>query len=312
MEIRQCGRSGLRVSSLGLGTLTWGRDTDGEEAWEMLSHFVDAGGTLVECSPMNGEGMATDVLGAAMNRVGRHRLTIAWRGATRRDQSGHWVSSAGRGDMLRSLDDALARLDTDYVDVWMAEPDPSVPLEETLGVLEAASRSGRTHYVGLSGWDTWTTACALTRLGEHGLVQPAVAQLPVSLLTAPATHSLRSHLADEGLGVFARSPLAGGVLTGKYRHSTPPDSRGATEHMLPTVAPFLTDEYAGRVEAVVRAAQGLDRNPGDVALAWVRDMPGIASAICGPRNVRQLDHILDSTEPLPAPIRQVLNEVAYS
>ena len=82
--------------------------------------------------------------------------------------------------------------------------------------------------------------------------------------------------------------------------------------MLPTVAPFLTDEYAGRVEAVVRAAQGLDRNPGDVALAWVRDMPGIASAICGPRNVRQLDHILDSTESLPAPIRQVLNEVAYS
>ena len=117
MDSKQCGRSGLYLSSIGLGTLTWGRDTDAPEALEMLTHFVDAGGSLLECSPSHGDGMAVDVVSEAVASVGRHRVVLAWRGGMRRATEGAWVCAAGRGDLLRSLDDALARLDTDYVDV---------------------------------------------------------------------------------------------------------------------------------------------------------------------------------------------------
>ena len=117
MDLKQCGRTGLYLSAIGIGTLTWGRDTDGPEALDMLRRFVDAGGNLVECSASHGDGMAVDILSEAISAVGRHRVAVAWRGGVRRASEGAWVSAAGRGDLLRSLDDALARLDTDYVDV---------------------------------------------------------------------------------------------------------------------------------------------------------------------------------------------------
>ena len=163
MELKQCGRSGLYLSVLGLGTLTWGRDTDGPEAHDMLTTFVDAGGNLVECSPTHGDGIAVDVLSEALASVGRHRVALAWRGAVRRAGESTWVGAAGRGDLLRSLDDALARLDTDYVDVWLVEPQAEVPLEETLEAATLAYRSGRARYVGLSRASHWQLAEAVTR-----------------------------------------------------------------------------------------------------------------------------------------------------
>ena len=163
MDLKQCGRTGLYLSAIGIGTLTWGRDTDGPEALDMLRRFVDAGGNLVECSASHGDGMAVDILSEAISAVGRHRVAVAWRGGVRRASEGAWVSAAGRGDLLRSLDDALARLDTDYVDVWMVEPRPEVPLEETLEAASAAYRSGRARYVGLSRATHWQLAEAVTR-----------------------------------------------------------------------------------------------------------------------------------------------------
>ena len=143
MEIRQCGTHGLSVSSLGLGTLTWGRDTDEDQACAMLKSFVDAGGTLVEVSPLHGSGRALSVLAEALRAVGRHRVTIALRGAMRFSQGANELS-ASRGDMLRCLDTTLAILETDFVDLWLATPSPTgIPLEETLSALEWAYSSGR-------------------------------------------------------------------------------------------------------------------------------------------------------------------------
>ena len=287
MNQNQCGRSGLYLSSIGLGTLTWGRDTDSHEAVEMLSHFVDAGGTLVECSASHGDGMAVDVVAEAMASLGRHRVVVAWRGGVRRTGEGAWVGAAGRGDLLRSLDDALARLDTDYVDLWLVEP----------------------RDVGLSRASHWQLAEAVTR-GEIGASAPISAvEFPFSLAHAQCASTV-AELASRGVGVIAASALAGGVLTGKYRHSTPADSRAASPHLRHMVQPYLTGSSRGVIEAASRAAAGLDRSMGDVALAWVRDHPGVSSALVGPRTVRQLDTLLEHTDPLPAPIRQVLGEVA--
>lgn len=310
MQQRQCGSSGLRVSDLGLGTLTWGRDTDPVEASDMLTAFVDVGGTLVEGSPLHGDGRAPDVIGSALERIGRHRVVLAWRGASRREPTGSWTSTGARGDMLRSLDDSLARLGTDYVDLWLAEYDPSVPFEETLNTLEAAHRSGRALYIGLSHWPMWESAVALTREFLTGGPTPAAAEIEMSLLSAAQSATYREKLHERGVGILAHSPLAGGVLTGKYRHSTPPDSRAASPHMVATVLPFFTDDYAGILEAVVRAAQGLDRTPMDIALSWVRDHADVSATIIGPRSLRQLEQLLDTGAPLPDPIRQVLDEVA--
>lgn len=309
MEIKQCGRTGLYLSSIGLGTLTWGRDTDAPEALEMLSHFVDAGGSLVECSASNGEGMAVDVLSEAVASVGRHRVVVAWRGGVRRDPEGTWVRAAGRGDLLRSLDDALARLDTDYVDVWLVEPSVDVPLEETLEAASVAYRSGRARYVGLSRASLWQLAEAVTR-GGVGLSAPiAVVEAPFSLVNTAYLDTI-GELSARGVGVIAASPLAGGALTGKYRHSTPADSRAASPHLRHLVEEYLTGPSCAVIEAVSRAAAGLERATGDVALAWVRDYPGVSSALVGPRSVRQLDTLLEYGGALPAPIRHVLSEVA--
>ena len=309
MRIRRCGTSGLTVSELGLGTLTWGRDTDAPEAQEMLHGFVSSGGNLVEIAPTHGDGQAVDVLGSLLPALGRHRLVLAWRGAARLGHDGRWHSSAARGDMLSCLDDALARLGTDHVDLWLATPDPGTPLEETLGAMDVAWRTGRARYVGTSHLGTWRTALAHAR-GGAGACPPVVVEEPYSLLERGIEASLLPGVVGSGMGLLAHSPLAGGVLTGKYRRTTPPDSRAASPHLRHLVDPYLGQRHAGVVEAVVRAAEGLGRTALDVALAWVRDAPGVTSAVVGPRTARQLDQVLEGGEPLPPQIRQVLDEIS--
>ena len=309
MDIRQCGVSGLRVSDLGLGALAWGRDTDAPEAADMLARCADEGGSLVEVSPLDGDGRALDVLADAMRPIGRHRLVLALRGAAR-PALGRWTVSGARGDMLRCLDDALARLDVDEVDLWLAEFDPSVPLDETLGALETAHRSGRARYIGLAGFGLWDASRAIVLLEEVRRLRVAALQLPFSLLTAADGAELRDRARALGIGVLAAAPLAAGVLTGKYRHATPPDSRAASPHMRRLVDPFLEPGPRAITEGLVRAAEGLDRSPLDVALSWSRSAEGVASAITGPRTLRQLDQMLEGGAPLPQQIRTVLNEIA--
>lgn len=310
MEIRQCGTSGLRLSSLGLGTLTWGRDTEEAQAHEMLSRFLEAGGTFIEGSLLDGDGRAVDVLASVLGQLGRRQLVLAWRGAVRPLHEGQWTHSGARGDMLRSLDDALLRLDVDDVDLWIAQYDHSVPLEETLGALEAAHRSGRAHYLGLADFPLWDAARAITLLQEIHGVPIAAIQVPFSLLTARASQEFLQRARSEGIGLIARSPLAGGVVTGKYRHQTPPDSRAASAHMRTSVESFLQPAGRALVEGLARAAQGLDRTALDLGLAWVEGAPAVTSALTGPRTPRQLDQILEGGAPLPEPIRGVLNEIA--
>ena len=287
MEIRQCGTHGLSVSSLGLGTLTWGRDTDEDQVCAMLKSFVDAGGTLVEVSPLHGSGRALSVLAEALRAVGRHRVTIALRGAMRFSQGANELS-ASRGDMLRCLDTTLAILETDFVDLWLATPSPTgVPLEETLSALEWAYSSGRAHYLGLSHRDTWD--CALMWAQSDRLPLAAVEEEYSLLCSSPLLERARHN----GFGFLAHSPLAGGAST----------------HLRSSVEPYLKSSLP-IVEALSQAAHGLECSIADVALAWVEGTPGVTSAIIGPRNLVQLEQILNGRIDLPLPIRQVLSEVS--
>ncbi|MFE5741256.1 aldo/keto reductase [Streptomyces celluloflavus] len=313
MEQRHLGRTGLRVSRLGLGTLTWARDTDEQEAADQLKTFWEAGGTLVDTADIYADGGSEYLLGRLTDAlVPRADLVIATKagGVLEADRR----ADGSRRHLLASLDASLERLGTDYVDLWQLHAfDPHTPLEETLQALDLAVTSGRARYAGLSNFSGWQLAKAATwQLAAPGVrSRLASTQMEYSLLQRGVEREVLPAARDLGVGVLASSPLGRGVLTGKYRRATPADSRGASEHLAPFVAPYL-DEAASRiVEAVSTAADGLAVTPLQVALCWVRDRPGVTAPLVGARTGEQLRAALSvETLSLPDEIRRALDDVS--
>lgn len=306
---RAVGSTGLRVSALGLGTLTWGRDTDADDAATLLRDFVDAGGTLVDTAGSYGEGAAEELLGELIGPVvAREDLVLCTKAGVRRtaDRS---VVDTSRGSLLAGLDASLRRLGTDHVDLWLVQsPDPGTPLEETVGALRWALDSGRARYVGLSNHGGWQTARVASLLEPaHAL---AAVEVEYSLLERGVEREVVPAAATLGVGVLAWSPLGRGVLTGKYRRTVPADSRAASAHLAGFVAPYLGTRAAPVVEALATAAEGLERSPLEVALAWVLGRPQVASAIVGPRTPAQLSAALQAATDLPEAIVAALDEVS--
>ncbi len=313
MEQRHLGRTGLRVSRIGLGTLTWGRDTDEHDAADQLKTFWDAGGTLVDTADVYADGSAEYLLGQLLDGlVPRRDLLIATKAGSVPDPDRRFDGS--RGHLLAALDASLERLGTDYVDLWQIHAyDATTPLEETLQALDIAVSSGRARYAGVSNFCGWQLAKAATwQLASAGpRTRLASTQMEYSLLQRGIEREVLPAALDLGIGLLPSSPLGRGVLTGKYRHATPADSRGASEHMAPFVAPYLDDAASRIVDAVSIAADGLAATALQVALAWVRDRPGVAAPIVGARTAQQLRAAL-SVEALTLPdeIRQALDDVS--
>ncbi|WJV49805.1 aldo/keto reductase [Streptomyces flavofungini] len=315
MEQRHLGRTGLRVSRIGLGTLTWGHsDEIGEnDAADLLKAFWEAGGTLVDTADVYGDGEAEYLLGRLVERlVPRRDLVIATKAGSVPDPDRRFDGS--RGHLLSALDASLARLGTDYVDLWQVHAfDSGTPLEETLQALDIAVSSGRARYAGVSNFSGWQLAKAATwQLAAPGTrTRIASTQMEYSLLQRGVEREVLPAALDLGVGLLPSSPLGRGVLTGKYRNATPADSRGASEQFAPFVAPYL-DDAAGRVvDAVAIAADGLAVTPLQVALAWVRDRPGVTAPIVGARNAQQLTAALSvETLSLPDEICQALDDVS--
>ena len=310
MEHRRLGRTGLQVSWLGLGTMTWSRDTDEHDARELLRDFVDAGGTLVDTSASYAEGGAEELLGSLLgDAVARSDVTIVTKGGVRRTVDGA-VVDASRGALLDALDGSLERLGTDHVDVWLVQtPDPRTPLEETASALRLAVSSGRARYVGLSNHAGWQVARAASLLeADPGL---AAVEAEYSLLQRGVEREALPAAENLGAGLLAWSALGRGVLTGKYRRTVPADSRAASAHLAGFVQPYLTRPSAAVVEALVTAADGLDRTPAEVALAWLRDRDGLASALVGPRTPVQLRQLLAADDlELPRELATALDDVS--
>ncbi|MGW2560178.1 aldo/keto reductase [Streptomyces sp. NPDC001514] len=313
MEQRHLGRTGLRVSRIGLGTLTWGRDTDEHDAADQLKVFWEAGGTLVDTADVYGGGEAEYLLGRLVERlVPRRDLVIATKAGSVLEADRRFDGS--RGHLLTALDASLDRLGTDYVDLWQIHAfDPLTPLEETLQALDLAVSSGRARYAGVSNFCGWQLAKAATwQLAAPGIrTRLASTQMEYSLLQRGVEREVLPAALDLGVGLLPSSPLGRGVLTGKYRTATPGDSRGASELMAAFVEPYL-DEAASRiVDAVATAADGLATTPLEVALAWVRDRPGVVAPIVGARTAQQLTAALSvESLSLPDEICQALDDVS--
>ncbi|MFE2285938.1 aldo/keto reductase [Streptomyces sp. NPDC059443] len=316
MEQRHLGRTGLRVSRLGLGTLTWGRSADGPdeaEAAAQLKTFWNAGGTLVDTADVYGGGEAEYLLGQLTGSVvPRRDLVIATKAGGVADRDRPFDCS--RGHLLAALDESLARLNTDYVDLWQVHAfDPGTPLEETLQALDLAVSSGRARYAGVSNFSGWQLAKAATwQLAAQGVrTRLASTQMEYSLLQRGVEREVVPAALDLGVSLLPSSPLGRGVLTGKYRAGTPSDSRGASETLAAFVDPYLDDAASRIVDAVATAAHGLAVTPLQVALAWVRDRPGVAAPIVGARTSAQLGAALSvETLSLPEEIRRALDDVS--
>lgn len=310
VEKRLLGRSGLRVSRMALGTMTWGGDTDAEEAASQLVAFVDAGGTLVDTADIYGEGESERVLGSLLgDLVPREDVVLATKAVARRTE-GPFGGGASRGALLTALDGSLKRLGTDHIDLWQLHAwDDCVPLAETLSALEYAVTSGKVRYVGVSNYAGWQLATAAT---SAAATAPLVStQVEYSLLERGVDREVVPAAAHHGIGLLPWAPLGRGVLTGKYRTGTPADSRGANSAYAGYVEHHRTDRAARIVQAVATAADGLGTSPLAVALAWVRDRPGVVAPVVGARDTGQLTGSLAAEDiTLPPAIRSALDDVS--
>lgn len=313
MEQRHLGRSGLKVSRLALGTMTWGRDTDEHEAADQLRMFLEAGGSLLDTAAGYGDGEAERVIGGLLGgKVDREEVVLATKAGISRN-TGRRVVDTSRKSLLDALDGSLQRLGTDHVDLWQLHSwSNDTSMEETLAAVDTAVGSGRVRYAGISNYSGWQTGRAVTWQSAWPGRAPLVStQMEYSLLQRGIEREVVPAALSLGLGVLPWSPLADGVLTGKYRTGTPSDSRGASPHFADAVDRFRDERSRGIVDAVVTAADGLDVAPLQVALVWVRDAPGVTAPIVGARTAAQLRASLDTEGlALPTEIRAALDEVS--
>ena len=317
MQRRPVGSSGLEVSRIGLGTMTWGEDTSPDEAGAQLRAFVDAGGTFVETADDYGGGAAQQVLGGLLRGTGaRAAGVLAGRGtAIDAPGRGGGPARASRAALLRSLDGTLRRLGVDHLDLWQFPGwDPRVPVDEMLSAVQVAVYSGRVRYAGLvapQGWQLATVAAGAGAGPDPAVARPVSTQVEYSLLAREPEAELLPAARYHGLGILAWAPLGRGVLTGKYTDGTPADSRAASALLASYVEARRTEHSARIVQSVLTAADGLGTSPLVVALTWVRDRPGVATAVVGARDAAQLRASLAAEDvTLPAEIRTALDDVS--
>ena len=311
MQQRPLGATGLWVSRLGLGTMTWGRDTDEHEARDQWKTFLDAGGTLIDTADVYADGSSEELIGMLLAETNsRDKVVVATKAVSRPRTKRRF--DASRAHLLASLDGSLSRLGTDYVDVWYLHAwDPWTPLEETLAAADDAVRSGRVRYVAVSNYAGWQLARSATwqrrfRAAPHRCGADGV-------LAGPAGNRTRGGpcRGRPGRRHHALVPLGRGVLTGKYRYGTPasPEQFHRTlGHSWPNT--WTTGHGASSTRCIPPLKAWMWRHS-KWRSPWVRDRPGVTAPIVGARTVGQLRGILESEElELPGEITTALDDIS--
>ena len=313
MELRRAGGTGLDISRLGLGTMTWGRDTDEHEAADQCRAYIEAGGNFIDTAATYGDGDSERVIGGLIGTLfNRDEIVLATKAGIS-FTNGERNIDVSRHGLIAQLEKSLTRLGTDYIDLWQIQAwDSHIPLEDTLSALDFAYSSGKARYVGISNYSGWQSGRAITLQESHSMKAPiATMQNEYSLLNRSVEEEILESASQLGVGFLAWSPLGRGVLSAKYRNGTPSDSRGASPHFAHFIDPYLDERSSRIVDAVCVAAQGLGYSPLEVALSWVRDAPGVTSAIIGARTGAQLRGALTTEQIiLPDIVREALNDIS--
>jgi aryl-alcohol dehydrogenase-like predicted oxidoreductase len=300
MEYRTLGGTGTLVSTLCLGTMTFGAETAEKGAYEQLDRYVERGGNFVDTADVYSRGVSEEIVGRWLrDRPGvRDRIVIATKA---RFPMGDGPNDAGlsRVHLSRALDASLRRLGTDVIDLYQAHAwDPLTPIEETLRCYDDAVRAGKIRYVGVSNFTGWQLQKAVLLTRHLGLAPVVTLQPQYNLLARDIEWELIPVCENENIGVLPWSPLAGGWLTGKYRPDEAPT--GATrlgENPRRGVEAYdrrNTERTWHVLDALRRVAAGRNTSTGVVALAWLVDRPAVTSVILGARTLEQLDENLSA------------------
>ncbi|HEY3871719.1 MAG TPA: aldo/keto reductase [Actinocrinis sp.] len=318
MEYRTLGASGLRVSVLTMGTMTFGgRDkfrqvgsTDVDEARLQVDMCLEAGVNLIDTADVYSDGLAEEIVGQVIK--GRRDEVLL---ATKvRMSMGSGPNDAGlsRHHVIAGCEESLRRLGTDHIDLYQVhEWDGQTPLEETLGALDLLVRSGKVRYVGASNYAAWQLMKALGTAERHGLPRFVSQQIYYSLQAREAEYELVPLAVDQGLGVLVWSPLAGGLLSGRYRRGQQPagDSRQLTEWNEPPV--HDQDKLYDTVDVLVAIGAELGVSAAQVALAYLLGRPAISTLVIGARTREQLaDNLAAADLALSDEQRARLDEVS--
>jgi aryl-alcohol dehydrogenase-like predicted oxidoreductase len=296
MEYRTLGRSGCAVSTLALGTMTFGAEADEDASHAQLDLFVDAGGTLIDTADVYGNGVSEEITGRWLGKQPaeiRSQVVLATKG---RFPMGDGRNDVGlsRRHLRDALDASLRRLGVDSVDLYQVHAfDPHTPLDETLRFLDDAVTAGKISYVGLSNYTGWQVQKVVDLAEFRGLARPVTLQPQYNLLVREIEWEIVPACASTGLGLLPWSPLGGGWLTGKYRQDERPS--GATrlgENPDRGVEAYDRRSTAQRTWDVIDAVESVASSRGvtmaQVALAWLVDRPMVSSVILGARTVEQL------------------------
>jgi aryl-alcohol dehydrogenase-like predicted oxidoreductase len=319
-EYSTLGRSGLRVSPLALGTMTFGNDrwgSDDAESKRIWDTFLEKGGNLIDTADGYAEGRSEEVVGRFVAEGKLHdRLVIATKFTFNAQEGNPNAGGNGRKNIYRALEGSLRRLQLDYVDLyWMHVWDTITPVEEVVGTLTDLVREGKIRYYGFSDVPAWYAARAHTLAELRGLERPIGLQLEYSLVERNIE---REHVPvgrELGMGVCPWSPLASGFLAGKYTREGPESSKGSRLDVLkgsnnPVFNKF-TDRNWKIMDTLQEVSKQLARTPAEVALNWVATQPGVTSTIIGATKLKQLESNLESIGfAMPAELRHKLDEVS--
>lgn len=299
MEQRSLGRSGLRVSAIGIGGATFGREIDGQTTFGVLDRALERGITLIDTAEAYGAGRSEELIGRWLAERGvRHQITLATK-----------VSGTLTAERVRSSCEAsLRRLGVEHVDLFQLHRwDPETPLEETLGAMDELVRAGKTRAIGCSNYAAWQLTKALWRQDVGGLVRFESTQPVYNLADRRVEQELLPLCADQGLGVITYSPLGAGFLTGKYRRGG-----GVPEGTRFDIVPahqeiYFTPARFRVMEGLRELAAGAGLPMAHTALAWVLGRPGVTSVLIGARDPAHVDQGLAAAEGLPPDLRAALD-----
>ena len=286
MELRFLGRTGVRVSSLCFGTMTFGKEADEAGSEALFRACREAGVNFFDCADLYAGGASETILGRLV-RDCREDMVITSKFYFPTGE-GPNAGGASRLHLARAVEASLRRLDTDRIDIYFIHRfDERTPLEETLRGLDDLVRQGKILYPAASNFAAWQVEKALGLAALHGLAAPAVLQPMYNLVKRQAEAEILPMAQAEGLGVITYSPLAGGLLSGKFGVGKAPDRGRMTEHKIYQTR-YGDSWMLETADRLSTAAAGLGVHPASLAIAWVGGHPGVTAPIIGARDVGQL------------------------
>jgi aryl-alcohol dehydrogenase-like predicted oxidoreductase len=292
MEYRQLGRTGVQVSPLCLGCMTFGRTTPPEEAYDIIDHALENGLNFLDTANVYGRGRSEEVTGEALKRNGkRQQVVLATKVHGRMSDDDPNAAGSSRRHIIEQCEASLRRLQTDYIDLYQIHrPRPNIAIDETLRALDDLVRAGKVRYIGSSTFAAWQLVESLWAAKELGLNRFICEQPPYNMLDRRVERELLPMTRTYGIATIPWSPLAGGLLTGKYQRDAPPppDSRFANVATNPRLQARMNEQIFDVVEGLESLAAKKGCTPSQLALAWCMHQPGVTSPIIGPRTMDQL------------------------